>query len=304
MQTQFKIDDDTLIFASRELTAMRAKIYERQYPEKKMASGQILPIEVMTEAAWADEIEIEEYDIYGIMQVIADYSKGGPRVGNSSRRVRYQIKTIGGHAGYSLEEINKARFANKPLLAQRMRALREAYENYQDHVGYWGDTSFGLQGLFTLPLPTMVSPMPFSGATSADDLLALLNSYVAAIQEPTFGLETPKKMVLPEAQYRRIFSTYRTNTSETIGEAFLRSQRAQNLIQDIIMDVKLKKAYNGQDVGLILPDDEDKISLGLTIPFTMLPEQVQNMEFVTHAYARVMGVVCKYPMSTLIFTGI
>lgn len=301
---QFKIDDDTLAFAARELTVLRSKVYEREYPEKKMANGQILPIEVMTEASWADEVEIEEYDIYGIMQVIADYSRGGNRVGVSTRRMRYPIRTIGAHAGYSLEEVNKARFAQKPLQAQRLRALRESYDNYQDQLGYYGDVNYGLQGLLTLPLPQMISATPMSAVTSADDLLALLNSYVGAILEATNGIESPKKMVLPEAQYRRIFSTYRTNTSETIGEAFLRSQRAQGLINEIIIDVKLKKALNGKDVAVLLPDDVDKISLGVAIPYTMLPEQVQNMEFVTHSYARVAGVMCKYPLSTLIVTNI
>lgn len=302
---QMRYDDATLEFAERSLTTLRAKVYNKQYPAQKMANGEILPIEIMDDCEWADEFEIEEYDVFGIACVIADYSKGGTRVGTSARRVRYPIRTVGAHCGYSLEEINKARFANKPLKEQRMRALREAWNNYIERGGYFGDPDFGLEGLFTLKLPTQASSMTFAAASTADDLLALLNGYVSGISVDTFGIEIPKKMVMPQFQYDKIFSTYRPQTTETVGEAFLRSQRAQGKIENIIVEPKLAKAApDGTDALLILPDDEDKISLGIPVPWRMLPEQVVNLETIVHALGRTSLVICKSPLSTRIITSV
>lgn len=301
---QMRYDDATLEFAERSLTTLRAKVYTKQYPAQRMANGEILPIEIMSDCEWADEFEIEEYDAFGIACVIADYSKGGTRVGTSARRVRYPIKTVGAHCGYSLEEINKARFANKPLKEQRMRALREAWNNYIERGGYFGDPDFGLQGLFTLDLPTQVSPTTLTAAATADDLLSLLNSFVTGISVETFGIEIPKKMIMPQLQYDKIFSTYRPNTSETVGEAFLRSQRAQGKIDQIIVEPKLAKSVEGLDALIILPDDEDKISLGIPVPWKMLPEQIVNLETIIHALGRTSLVLCKNPLSTRIVVGI
>ncbi len=303
-QFEMKYDDATLMFAERALTAIRAKVYEKQYPAQKMANGEILPIEIMTDCDWADEFEIEEYDVYGIASVIADYSKGGTRVGVSARRVRYPIKTVGAHVGYSLEEINKAQYANKPLKEQRLRALREAWNNYMERGGWFGDTDFGLQGIFTLDLPTIVSPQTFAATTSADDLLALLNSYVSAYSVNTLGIEIPRKMVLGQSQYDKVFSTYRAGTNETVGEAFLRAQRAQGKIDKIVVEPKLRAAVNNQDALVILPDDEDKISLAVAVPWMMLPEQVVNLETIIHSLGRTSLVVCKAPLASLIVTNV
>ena len=301
-----RFDEETTIFTQRELTRVRARVYEREYPMKKMANGEIIPISIQTDFEWDDYIEVEEYDVVGIAAVIADYSKGGPRVGNVVRRVFYKIKTVGDHAGWSWEEINKARTHNKPLREQRLRAAREAADNYLNQGGYDGDTDFGLPGIFTLPIPRFTSIRPFAQATSTDDLLAMLNASVRGMMIATNGMAMPRKLVLPQKQFGQIHDTYRASGSDqSVAEAFLNTQSIQGLISQIICDDNLKgKGDNGTDAGLILPDDEDKICLGVQMPFNMLPEQQINLEFVVHGVMRTSLVQCLYPMESLIIQGI
>lgn len=301
-----RFDEETTLYANRELTRIRAKVYEREYPTKKMANGEIIPISIQTEAEWDDYIEVEEYDVVGIAAVIADYSKGGPRVGNIVRRVLYKIKTVGDHVGWSWEEINKARTHNRPLQEQRLRALREAADNYLDKGGYDGDPDYGLPGVLTLPIPRFASAIRFADAASTDDLLALLNAPVRGMMDLTNGMAMPKKLVLPEKQFGQIYDTYRASGSDqTIADAFLNSQSKQGLIDEIICDNKLKgKGTGGTDVGLILPDDEDKICLGVQLPFMMLPEQQINLEFVIHGVMRTSLVQCNYPMEAMVVENI
>lgn len=300
-------DEETTLYAHRQLTRMRARTYEREYPMKHMANGEIIPIVIQTEAEWDDYIEIEEYDIVGIAAVIADYSKGGPRVGNVMRRALYKIKTVGDHVGWSWEEINKARTHDRPLQEQRLRAAREAIENYLNRGGYDGDPDFGLPGILNgVAIPRYYSATTFDAAPTTDDQLALLNAPVRAMMEMTNGMAMPRKMVLPEKQFAKIWETYRaTGSDQVVAESFLNTQSRQGLISTIICDNHLQgKGENGGDVGLILPDDESKICLGVQMPLTFLPEQQMNLEFVIHAVMRTSLVQCAYPLESMIMEGI
>lgn len=300
-------DEENLQYAHRELTRIRSKVYEYEYPNKKMANGEILPLAIQTEAAWDDYIEVEEYDIVGVAAVIADYSKGGPRVGNRTRRTRFNIKTVGDHVGISWEEINKARTHNKPIKEQRLKAAREAAENYLDKGGYSGDPAYGLPGLFhRIPIPRYYSASRLKDSTDPEEMLALLNAPVRSLMEFTNEKAQPKKMVLPSNEFRLITETYRSSNSDmTVLDAFLNTQRKQGLIDEVISDIKLKdKGEDGLAAGLILPDDPDKICLGVQLPFMMLPEQQQNLELVTHAVMRTSLVQAAYPMECLIFENI
>lgn len=299
-------DVETTIFTQRELTQLRAKIYERQYPEKLLANGNIIPISVQTEAQWDDYIEIEEYDIVGIAEVIADYSKGGPRVGNIVRRILYRIKTVGAHCGWSYEEIQKAKTHNRPLQEQRLRALREASDNYLNYHGYFGDLTYGLPGILSSNISRIQSASTFAAAPSTDAFLALLNGPIAAMRSLTNTLAMPKKIVLPQTQFSQMYDTYRSVGSDmTISDAFLNSQSKQGLVSQILCDNNLKGAgTNGSDVMLVLPDDDSKICLGIHLPFMMMPEQQINWEYVIQSMMRTSLVQVAYPLESLIVEGI
>lgn len=300
------LDDETSLFAQRELTKLRAKIYEREYPQKKMANGQILPISVQTEAEWDDFIEVEEYDVVGMAAVIADYSKGGPRVGTVTRRIQYRIKTVGDHVGWSYEEINKARTHNRPLQNQRLRALREACDNYLNQYAYSGDSDYGLPGIYNgLPIPRYTSSTTLAAAANADAMLALLVAPVNLLMDTTNGMALPKKMVMSQANKSLIASTVRPNTDTTVEQMFLSIMESQGLIDEIIVDQNtIGKGDGGTNTMLILPNDEDKICLGIQMPFIVLPEQFINLETIVHALMRTSLVQCPYPLESLIVQGV
>jgi len=299
-------DDDLLLFAQRELTKVRAKVYQYEYPNKKMANGEILPLDIQTEAAWDDYIEIEEYDVVGVAAVIADYSKGGPRVGNRARRTRFAIKTVGDHVGVSWEELNKAQAHNKPLKEQRLRAAREAADSYIDMGGYSGDPAYNLPGLFyRSPIPRWYSPTRLADAPDPDDILALLHAPINALMEMSNYRAMPKRLVLGTDLEQYVCQTYRTNSDLLVIDAFLETQRRLNRIEEVIFDVNLNnKGENGRSAALVLPNDREKACLGIQLPFMMLPEQQQNLELVTHAVMRTSLVQVARPMECLIVEGL
>lgn len=305
MTTQIRQDEENLLFAQRALTKVASKIYERTYPFK-MANGEVLPVDVMTEYAAESFIEIAEFDVFGLAAVIADYSKGGPRVGVVARRQMYPIKAVGDHCAWSWEEILKAQAHGLPLQEKNLGATRVAYESYLNRLGYFGDQDFGLPGLLTSNLPRMAAASTFAGAASPDALLALLNGAITSMLVSTNSMEIPRRIVLPQKQFQQLGTTMRASSSDvSVLAAFLDLQGKMTQPIEVIVDDNLKGAgTNGEDVMLILPYDPDAICLGIAMDFQLLPVQQQNLEYVVHGLGRVIGAMVIRPMSGLIIEGV
>lgn len=305
MTTQIRQDEESLLFAQRALTKVASKIYERTYPFK-MANGEIIPVDVMSEYAAESFIEIAEWDVYGLAAVIADYSKGGPRVGVVLRRNQYPIKTVGDHCAWSWEEVMKAQAHGLPLQEKNLGATRIAYESYLNRLGYFGDQDFGLPGLLTSNLPRMSAASTFAGAASPDALLALLNGAITSMLVSTNSMEVPARIVLPQRQFQQLGTTMRASNSDTsVLSAFITLQGAMTQSIEVIVDDNLRGAgTNGEDVMLVLPYDPDAICLGVAMDFQLLPVQQLNLEYVVHGLGRVIGAMVIRPMSGLIIEGI
>lgn len=302
-----RLDEENLLFAQRQLTGIETKVYERDYSRQfKMANGEILPVVVMQEYEAKRFIEIAELDVFGMAEVISDYSKGGPRVGVVARRQQYPIRTIGDHAAWSWEEILMAQAENIPLEEKSLGATRIAYEAKLNRTGYFGDIEYGLPGIFTSNIARMTSATTFAAAANPDALLALLNNPVSALVQATRGFEVPQIVVLPARQGQQVGNTMRsTNSDVSVLSAFLDLQQKLGQVKQVIIDDNLRGAgTNGEDCMLILPDEEEAICLAIAMDYTILPVQQINLEYVVHALGRIIGAMVIRQMSGLIVEGI
>ncbi|MFB2832942.1 major capsid family protein [Floridanema evergladense] len=304
---KFRMDEESLLFAQRSLTGIATKIYEKDYSAQfKAANGEICPVRVWNQYADKRWVEILELDVFGMAEVIADYSKGGPRVGVVGRRQTYPIRTIGDHAGWSWEEVLLAKGANIPLEQKSLGATRTAFEAKWNHTCYHGDADYGLPGLKTSNLPRLVSPTTFAAASTPDALLALLHEPVNSVSTNSNNMEVPKKIVLPSKQHSKIATTMRSTQGEkTVLKAFLEAQADLGQVTSVVKDDNLKGfGTNGEDCMLVLPEDEDAIVFALAMDYTLLPVQQVNLEYVQHAVGRIIGAVVIRMLSGLIVEGI
>jgi hypothetical protein len=303
--TATRLDAESLLFAQRQLTAIADMVYKREYPYM-MANGEIIPVKILTEYAFKRTIEIKELDVFGLAAVISDYSKGGPRVGLVARRQSYPIKTVGDHAAWSWEELKTAQAEDVPLESDSLEAARDAFEAYVNKLGYFGDSDYGLPGLLTSNLPRLAAATTFAAAASPDALLALLNSPVSTVRTSTNSFETPRKIVMPQKQYQQLGTTMRSSNSDiSVLAAFLDLQAKMSQVTEIIVDDNLRGAgTNGEDVMLLLPDDEKAIFLGIPLDFELQEPQQQNLEIVVHGLGRVVGAIVVRPLSGMIVEGI
>ena len=298
-------DEDTLAFTTEQLRAIATTVYKRKYHPLKMANGSILPIQIEPEYQFNDTIEFEEYETLGINALIADGS-GGPMVGTITRRTTYKNKLHGNKTSYGYEEINKAMKVGRPLQAQRMEATRDAYEKYVNQIAWDGDSAAGLRGVFNSRIRRGIASATIDSGSTADEILAMLGNAVTSIVDGTNQTAVPKRLVMPVPERDYLFQTYRASGSDqTIGAAFLASQRELGYIEEIIGDNNCKgKGTNGEDVMLVLPNDPSSLYLSIPQDYTVLPEEMKAMETVVHTVGQIIGAVVLKPGESAIYEGI
>jgi hypothetical protein len=306
ISVQSAIADSTLIIDRTALAQLQAKIVMKQYPEMQMANGNIVPIDYSREgvsitSSGAEIIETIQVDRIGAMAGITDYTNGGPAVDLLIERMFTFARTIGAQANYSIFELRNSANSKIPLKGTKLEALKEAYLRYIDRGGYYGDPQLGLQGLLTINgTSEYSSPTVFSTALAADTMLAILADMANTITDNTNGIERPKRLVTTERVRNAAIHTRRPNSSKSVYEEFMETERSIDRIGDWITDNHLKGAdTNGGDIALLLPNDTDKLCLKVIQQFTMLEEQMRGFGYTVHAFATVGLIHCTRPRAVL-----
>ena len=306
--TQTRLDSESLVLTQEQVKAALVKVYERDYSKRfKAANGEIQPVRVWSEYAAKKYIEIGEFDYFGLAEVIADWSKGGPRVGVTMRRQMYPIRTVGDYCAWSWEEIFIAKGEGVPVQEKNLGATRIAFEAKFNKTCYFGDPDYGLPGLFTSNLGRLTASSTIRAASGFDAKLAILSNAVTALKEAN-DMAAPRILVIPEKQAQDIGNTTRAtagSSSESVLTAFINLQKQLGQIDRVVVDNNLKGAgTNGEDCMLILPDDEEEIVFAMAMDYTALPVQQTNLEYVVHALGRIIGAVVTHVDSGLIVEGI
>lgn len=319
---EYNVDAVTASYAEQEILGLYEHGYDRQYPEKHMASGDILPYKEYEGYEGDQSIEIYQYDSIGIAAVIASHERGGPPVTSVARRVAYSIETQGNSAFYSWMEVRAAQVKRRPLEDRRITDLKKAEENYFDYGGWFGDSDYGLYGLHTLPIQKFRTRMSVLDTTDADTIVDLLNEPLEFLVEGsnlnvrTQGNRTalaraagtsdrnPKILVLPSKQASRIWKV-RAGTDSFAADIWLASAQKRGFVDTIISDNNCRGAGpNGEDVAYLLPRDPEKLCLGMFHPFELVDPQQDGLRWDVRSVFRTSLAMAPDPTSALRIIGI
>jgi hypothetical protein len=298
-------DSSSMSIHRTALASLMGRIIEKQYPDLKMAMGQIVPLDttqrgVIYGVSTTAIIETIQYGFVGCMELISDYSKGGPSADITIEKSYVSVKMFGGQINFSLQEVARAGAGNINLDVGKMMALKKAYMRYLNVVGYFGDARGGLQGLLTMTgTTTYVSPQTVDYGINADLLSAILADMANKIPEVTNGIEQPAKLVSPQKLLFIASNTRRSGVNETIFEEFMKREALLGRITDWIVDEHLKDADGGRPLVLILPNDIEKVCLKVTQEFAVLDAQVQNFGYTIHGFGATAGILSEAPASIL-----
>jgi hypothetical protein len=318
----FKMDGVTSQYAQEEIISLYESGYERQYPQKHMAAGDILPHKYFEGYEGENEIEIYQYDSIGIAGVIASHERAGPPVTSVARRVRYRIETQGNAAYYSWQEIHTAGVKGRNLEDRKIKDLKKAEENYYDFHGWFGDEEHGLYGLHTLPIPRYFASKSLLDAVDADEIVQLLDAPLdALVQGSAINIRTqgnrtqlgnnpgssdraPKILVLPNLQARRIWKE-RAGTDTFAADIWLQASEKQGLVDTIIGDDNCRGAGpNGEDLGYLLPWDDEKMCIGIFHPYELIDPQRDGLRYEVLSVFRTSLAMAPDPTSALRIIGV
>jgi len=316
------LDANESAFFARELEFVKARTYDKRYPEYK--ATQLIP--VSTEAgAGAESITYRQFDSVGLMKLIANYADDLPRADVYGLEFTSPVRSLGGSYGWNLQEIRNAQMAGRPLATRKAEAARLAYEQTVNRLAWFAcaaDTSSaGLNGLLYNPNVTKKTAATGAGGggtvtkwedKTVDEILKDLNDAVNDIIALTKGVEVPDTLLLPIKQYTQIATTPRSSTSDTtVLEFFKRNNPNISLVEWVseLKDVQPlpstpSVADSKGDVMIAYRRDPMKLTLELPQMFEQLPVQECKLEFIVPTHARIGGVIVYYPLSIAIIEGI
>src|SRR6185437_1507332 len=138
-----KLDADESIFFVRQLTYIKSKTYDVEYPE--LRARQLIPVS-MEAGEGAQSIVYHQFDMLGTAKIISNYAKDLPRVDVKAKEFTANVRSLGASYGYSLQDIRSAKMAGVPLEQRKANAAKRAILQTEDAIAFSGDTDNGLGG--------------------------------------------------------------------------------------------------------------------------------------------------------------
>ena len=300
-------------FFARELDHVKAKTYDRKYPELSALANFPITSEVPD---GAETTTYYSYDITGMAAIINNYATDLPRVDVKGEPHTASIKSIGDSYGYNVQEMRASRMAGKSLDARKGAAARRASDYMVNKIAFAGDKKHNLIGIFSegndIPIYTL-SQVTVNGAQhteweykTADQILDDINGMQKFIDKITNSIEKPDTLALPSYIYMDL-ATRRIPDTETTVLSFLKEHapylknfESMAELQDSATDVNV----SGKNVAFMYTKDPEKFSLEIPLPFYQYPLQVEKLETEIPCETRTAGLIIYYPLSMLLAFGI
>jgi hypothetical protein len=311
-----RLDANETVFFERELTHVMRRVYEREYAE--LEAFRLLPIN--REASEADDTILwHAFDAVGIAKFIANYADDLPRVDVYGEEHISPVRPIGAAYGYSVQDVRRSAKTGRRLEQRKANAARMAVDQQMNRVGFYGDSSRGLKGLFTTPNTNDVTAAAAAAAPNGtawtatsgktpDEILADLNDLVDSIPNATRGVHRATHLVIPADRH-----SYLKNTPRSAGS----DKSILQWFQDANPDIVIEKSYEMQavtslpsgaagtdHVAMAYAKDPDNLAMAIPMAFRQHPPQSRNLEFVVNTEARIGGVIVWRPLTISFMEGV
>ena len=311
--TRFDSAEDASVFFARELDYIKAKSYDKVYPEFTALAHFPITHEV---PAGAETTTYYSYDKTGMAKIISNYATDLPRADVKGEPSTAYIKSVGDSYGYSMQEMRASHLAGKSLDTRKAEAARYQIERKMNQIAWAGDADAKLVGVLStgnnIPI---VSPatVVVDGANkteweykSADEILTDVNNIWAYQSQVTMDVEHADKLMIPPKQYLDI-STRRIPTTGITVKKFLLDNSPY--LKEIISAAELSAAATdtnpfAADTAFAFTDDEEKFSVEIPMEFYQYPLQAKGLEIEIPCEARIAGAIMYYPMANVICSGI
>lgn len=317
------LDAESGVFFENELEHMKARTYDVIYPE--LLARRLFPVD--SSADPGDEtISYETWDHVGMAKLLHTYAQDLPNVEVTAKKTTRNIYGEGVAFGYSIQDIRAAQKSGKPLSQRKMDAARRQLLQLENKIAFYGNSANGvpgtdIPGFINNPNVNAVTIPQNGGATStlwvnktAAEIINDINLMCSAIRTVSNGVEFPRRLILPEAQYTLIatepsgvtISNGASNANTTILQYVLQSNP---FVEEILPVYELagaapSGAWDGNDCMILYDPSPDKLTLEVPQDVEFFPVQEKGLMYEVPAHMRTAGVIIYYPKSIAQGNGI
>ena len=308
-QMRFDSVEDASVFFARELDYIKAKSYDKKYPEFTALNNFPITHEV---PEGAETVTYYSYEKTGMAKIISNYATDLPRADVKGHPTTAYIKSVGASYGYSVQEMRASRMAGKSLDTRKADSARYSIDRKVNEIAFAGDEKNGLMGMLSIAnniplytLSTVEGHTEFKFKT-AEQILADLNGMVGYQAELTKNVEKSDVLSLPASVYIDISTRQIPNTGYTVKKFLLENAP---YLKNIISAPELEANSTdtnpyGKGVALMYTNSADKFSLEIPLAYYQYPLQNRNLEVIVPCEERTAGIIMYYPLSAMIAVGV
>lgn len=313
-QLRFDSAEDASVFFARELDYIKAKSYDKIYPEFTALNHFPITHEV---PEGAETTTYYSYEKTGMAAIINNYATDLPRADVKGEPTTAYIKSIGNSYGYSVQEMRASRLAGKSLDTRKAESAKYQIERTINTIAWAGNKEHKIMGVLSpdnnIPLYTL-SQVDVDGLgkrtefkyKTATQILEDINGMFAYQAAITMDVERADTLALPSSVFIDISTRQIPNTGYTVKKFLLENAPYLN---DIISAPELEgksKETNplGANAMFLFTNDPDKFSLEIPMEYYQYPLQPENLEVKVPCESRVAGIIMYYPLSALIAVGV
>ena len=289
-------------FVSNQLLDVIPQTYDRKFVG--LDAAEHIPVSPNGVNAGAMAWAYNSFDQRGLADFLAADGRDIPRADISQVQQIFPVRTIVSSYGWTLEEIEAARFAGLSLDARKAVAARRAIAEKNHSILLNGNAARGLPGFLTNPTtPIMTVPNGawLNPATTADQILDDLNAMVDAVYIGTNKLHRATRVALPNAHARRVATARLSNTTDTVQAFF---ERTNPGIMIRALTELAAAGPSGAPRALAYELNAENFAGVVPLPFQQLDPQMWAMETVVPVREREGGTVWYYPMAGVKADGI
>ncbi len=304
------IDQNAALFMTRELEALEAEIY--RFKERELKYRALIPVSNRDNPG-AETITYRMYSHVGMAKVITDYSQDLPRADVYGKSVSQPVRSLGLSVGYNHQEIRAAMMAGVSLETEKAAAQRRGVREAEHRIAFHGDAATGIAGfLDNANIPTLAAPngaggQPAWADKTPDEIIADFRLACSTIRSQSKGVHQSDTCLLPSTQYDLIAGTPRSATSDiTILEFIMKEKNSFGISAVEPMYTELTNAFTGgtEDGAVFYEKNRENFELRIPMELQVYPMQERGLELLVPGESRIGGVVVRYPLAFLFFTGI
>lgn len=255
----------------------------------------------------AEEYSYDKFTRQGSAKITPTGADDVPLVDNVKERVSQKVVSIENGFKIEKQELRAARDNGQDIDTDKAATARRIISEKENDLVFNGRSAIGVEGLVDADdIHTYTAPDGEGGDTeweekTGEEIVADIRNARAKINElDNFNADT---LVVPGSQYEELEKPYNDYNAQTIM-AYIDEQ---GWFDEIVASSYLEGENHdvGDDVGLVIDTDSDKIQIGLAIDMQREePYRLPNGSYLVRVEERTCGTIIRRPKAICRIDGI